>query len=131
LSQPQRLPLSFAQETMLFWDKLALHSAVYNVPLALKIEGRLDRSALKASTDLIVSRHEVLRSLFSFDHGEPAVVVRRQRESDFSFVDLSALPPSEKALTIHGRSRAEACLPFRLDKDLMLRATLFRLSETE
>ena len=116
---------------MLFWDKLALHSAVYNVPLALNIQGPLNRQALKDSIDLIISRHEVLRSFFLFDHGEPAVVVGPQRESDFSFVDLSALSPSEKALEIQERSLTEARRPFRLDKDLKLRATLFQLSGME
>jgi hypothetical protein len=128
---PQRPPLSFAQETMLFWDKLATNSAVYNVPLALNIQGHLNRQALKESIDLIISRHEVLRSVFLFDQGEPAVVVGPQRESDFSFVDLSALSPSEKARTIQERAQAEARRPFQLAKDLMLRAALFRLSETE
>jgi hypothetical protein len=131
LTPPQRPPLSFAQETMLFWDKLAPHSAVYNVPLALNIQGPLNRQALKASIDLIVSRHEVLRSVFFFDHGEPALVVDRHRECDFSYVDLSALSPSEKALAIQERSQAEARRSFRLDKDLMIRAALFCLSENE
>jgi hypothetical protein len=116
---------------MLFWDKLATHSAVYNVPVALNIQGLLNRRALKDSIDLIISRHDVLRSVFLFEHGEPAVVVGTQRESDFSFVDLSALSPSEKALAIQERAQAEARRPFQLAKDLMLRAALFRLSETE
>jgi Condensation domain len=131
VTSPQKPTLSFAQETMLFWDKLALHSAVYNVPLALNIQGRLNSEALKNSIDLIISRHEVLRSLFLFEHGEPAVVVGPQRRSDLSFVDLSALSPSEKALAIQERSQAEARRPFQLAKDLMLRAALFRLSDTE
>lgn len=116
---------------MLFWDKLTAHSAVYNVPLALKIQGHLDRQALKDGIDLIISRHEVLRSLFFFNHGEPAVVLGQRRESDFSLVDLSGLPAPEKALAIQERSLAEARRPFRLDKDLLLRAALFCLSESE
>jgi hypothetical protein len=81
LAAPQTSPLSFAQETMLFWDKLVPNSAVYNVPIALTIQGHLDRKALADSIDVIISRHQVLRSIFLFDHGEPSVVVRSQRES--------------------------------------------------
>jgi hypothetical protein len=116
---------------MLFWDKLTLRSALYNVPLALNIQGPLNRQALKNSIDLIISRHEVLRSLFVFEHGDPAVVVKQPSESDFSFVDLSGLSASEKALMIEQKALAEARRPFHLAKDLMLRAALFRLSEAE
>src|SRR6202790_150884 len=116
---------------MLFWDKLAPHSAVYNVPLALKIQGRLDHQALKHSIDLIISRHEVLRSVFLVDHGEPTVTLGPQRESDFSFIDLSGLSRSEKTTAIEQQTLAEARRPFELAKDLMLRAALFRLLETE
>jgi hypothetical protein len=55
LPAPQASPLSFAQETMLFWDKFVPHSAVYNVPIALTIQGQLDRKALAGSVDLIIS----------------------------------------------------------------------------
>ena len=128
---PQMSPLSFAQETMLFWDKLVPHSAVYNVPIALTIQGRLDRKALADGIDLIISRHQILRSIFLFDHGEPSVVVRPQRETGLSFLDLSHVPPSENPAAIQQAANAEARRPFQLAKDSMLRATLLRLTETE
>jgi hypothetical protein len=131
LTAPQVFPLSFAQETMLYWDKLVPNSAVYNVPIAFTIEGQLDGDALARSIDLIISRHEVLRSLFFFDHGEPAIVVRPQLESGLSIVDLSHLAPSEKPVGIKEAVNAEARRPFKLGKDLMLRGSLLHLSDTE
>ncbi len=116
---------------MLFWDRLVPNSAVYNVPIAFTIQGHLDRQALASSIDLIISRHEVLRSLFVFDHGEPAIVVRPHRESGLSIVDLSHLLPSEKPAAIQKAANAEARRPFQFGKDLMLRGVLFRLSDTE
>jgi len=125
-------PLSLAQETMLYWDKLVPNSAVYNVPIAFTIHGHhLDGQALAKSVDLIVSRHEVLRSGFVFDHGEPTIVAKPPGESGLSFVDLSHLLPSEKPEATQKAANAEACRPFLLAKDLMLRGALLRLSETE
>jgi hypothetical protein len=49
-------PPSFAQEIMLFWDKLVPHSAVYIVPVAFSLQSPLDRQALAESVDLIISR---------------------------------------------------------------------------
>ena len=116
---------------MLFWDKLVPHSAVYNVPIALTIQGKVDRKALADSIDLIISRHHVLRSIFLFDHGEPSVVVRPQRENGLSFLDLSHVPPSEKPAAIQQAANAEARRPFQLAKDSMLRGKLLRSSDTE
>ena len=109
---------------MLFWDKLALRSALYNVPFALNIQGPLNRQALKNSIDLIISRHEVLRSLFVFEHGDPAVVVKQPGESEFSFIDLSGLSACEKALMIEQKAQAEARRPFDLELDPRASANL-------
>lgn len=127
----QMSPLSLAQETMLFWDKLVPHSAVYNVPIAFRIQGSLDRQALASSIDLIISRHKVLRSRFLFNHGEPVVVVTAQPETGISFRDLSNLPGSEKETAAEEAANAEARRPFQLSQDLMLRAALLRLSPSE
>jgi non-ribosomal peptide synthetase component F len=127
----QKSPLSLAQETMLFWDKLVPRSAVYNVPVALAIKGHLDRRALASSLDLIISRHEILHSLFVFEHGEPAVIVAHQRENSLSFVDLSNVPAHEVEAAVQEAANEQARRPFHLGKDLMLRGIVLRLSESE
>src|SRR5215468_10384317 len=54
------LPLSFAQQRLWFLDQLAPGSAAYNLSGRLHLEGRLDVSALEASLNEIVRRHETL-----------------------------------------------------------------------
>lgn len=124
-------PLSFAQETMLFWDRLVPRSAVYNVPVAIALRGHLDREALRASIDLIVSRHQVLRSNFVFVEGEPAIRVNPSGGTSLSFVDLSHLAPADREQASVNLANSEARRPFHLAKDPMLRAVLFCLSETQ
>jgi hypothetical protein len=68
--------LSFAQETMLFWDKLVPGSAVYNIPVAFSISGNLDHDSLLKSARLVVARHHALRSSFYFQGGEPCFKVQ-------------------------------------------------------
>jgi hypothetical protein len=116
---------------MLFWDKLVPHSAVYNVPIALTLLGPLNREALATSIDLIISRHQVLRSRFLFDHGEPTVVVDDRPAPYFSVIDLSRMPPSDKARAIQEAVTREVRRPFQLARDSMLRAVLLQLSATE
>ena len=127
----QQLTLSYAQETMLFWDRFVPHSAVYNVPFAMTIEGLLDVDALRKTIQLIVSRHVVLHSNFILVRGEPAQVVGSPERPAFSVVDLSSLPADQKASRVEMTVSAEARRPFDLAKDLMLRAVLIRLGTTE
>jgi Condensation domain len=122
--------LSFAQETMLFWDKLVPHSAVYNVPIALELQGQLDRQALARSLNLIITRHQVLHSRFLFSRGEPAAILGPHLGATTPLIDLSGLPANEKTAAAQDAANAEARRPFQLANDLMLRAALLRLSET-
>ena len=61
-ARPAPLPLSFAQQRLWFLEQLEPGSAVYNMPLALRLRGRLDVAALEASLTEIARRHETLRT---------------------------------------------------------------------
>ena len=65
------LPLSFAQERLWFIDQLAPGGYAYNMPMAIRLQGELDVSALERSVATIVSRHETLRTRFDSRDGRP------------------------------------------------------------
>lgn len=59
--------LSFAQERMLFICSLGGYGGHhYNMPSAFRIRGDLDLDGLKSALKSVVSRHESLRTIFSF-----------------------------------------------------------------
>ncbi|WP_431193990.1 amino acid adenylation domain-containing protein [Acaryochloris thomasi] len=67
ISRQQPLPLSFAQERLWFMDQLTPGNSAYNEPAIVLLEGRLDIAALQSSLNVIVERHEILRTTFCLE----------------------------------------------------------------
>ncbi|MFL6293189.1 MAG: amino acid adenylation domain-containing protein [Thermoanaerobaculia bacterium] len=126
-----RIPLSFSQQRVWFFDRWEPGSAVFNLATAVRLEGRLDVAALEAGLNEIVRRHETLRSRFLDVDGEPLQVIDPFAPCPFPVVDVSALPPSRRRAEQERLVDEEARKPFDLRTGPLLRATLLRLSPTE
>lgn len=116
---------------MLFWDRFVPRSAVYNVPIALRIEGALNVTAIKKTIRLILARHHVLRSRFLFTDDDPIQVVgpAPPEEECLTLIDLSK--SNSNGATVEDTVKAEARRPFDLANDLMLRAVLFQVAKND
>ena len=65
------LPLSFAQQRLWFLAQIEGVSQAYHIPLGLRLQGDLDRAAMKRALDRLVARHEALRTTFAAVDGRP------------------------------------------------------------
>ncbi|MFF5566865.1 non-ribosomal peptide synthase/polyketide synthase [Streptomyces sp. NPDC012829] len=118
--RPGVLPLSFAQRRLWLVDRLEGASALYNVPLVLRLSGRLDVGALGAALGDVVARHESLRTRFPVVEGEPFQEIVPAREAG---VELPVVPVAPDGLEAE---IDRACSHvFDLARELLLRATLF------
>jgi len=116
---------------MWFWNELQPNSPLYNVPFGLRIRGPLDRNALRVSLNLILNRHETLRSNFFSDHGTPVQVTTEGRTLHLPVTDISGLPLQEREEKLLQLGNEEAQRPFDFATDLMARAKLIRLSDAD
>ncbi|MEU7630994.1 non-ribosomal peptide synthase/polyketide synthase [Nocardia sp. NPDC049220] len=72
----EQIPLSLAQQRMWFLNQFDTESAAYNVPVAVRLAGDLDVSALRAAIGDVVGRHEILRTVYpQTDHGPAQVIL--------------------------------------------------------
>jgi amino acid adenylation domain-containing protein len=126
-----RLPLSFAQERLWFIDRLEPGSAVYNIPVAWRLEGALDVDALERSLGEIVRRHEALRTVFAEVDGSPVQVVAPFGGFALPVEDLSGLGEADREAAVGRRAGEEARRPFDLSAGPLFRAALLRLGVEE
>ena len=73
------LRLSFAQERLWFLDRWNPGSAMYNIPIVLRMTGELRLEVLERSLREILERHEALRTTFEEEGGQPVQRIAEQR----------------------------------------------------
>jgi amino acid adenylation domain-containing protein len=125
LRQTGPIPLSFAQRRLWFLEQLGA-SAAYHIPIAIKLEGTLDRDALARALNEIARRHETLRATFELQNGAPVQVVHSQVDFALTDCDLQAEPDRLAHLLAE-----DARIPFDLTRGSLWRAKLFQLNHED
>ena len=94
-SQP--IPLSYAQQRMWVLAQLEALDSAYHLPAAIKFTGELNYDALEQSLNLIVKRHESLRTVFiTGANGEPEQQIKDSVEISLPIADLQNLDPTNQ-----------------------------------
>ena len=124
LPREQSPRLSFAQESLWFLSRYEAEASLYNIPVALRLRGPLNREALHASLQEIVARHEVLRTSFPETDG-------MARQKIASAVDLS-MPVIEMVESeVPKFLQQQARLSFDLATGPLIRACLLQLGNQD
>ncbi len=127
----QPLALSYAQQRLWFIDRLEGGSSQYNMPMAYRLTGSLDTAALQRAVAGVIERHEVLRTHFIEEAGEPCQVIRQEFSPPVENIDLSGLEAAQQSTEVQRRAALEAQRPFDLSRDLMLRVQLLKLADQQ
>jgi acyl carrier protein len=98
---------------------------VYNLPVLLHLDGALDVGLLEQSLNHIIARHQILRTTFALQDGEPV-----QRIAPTLALPLVTLALSDAA-TLEMQINELVTAPFDLSRGPLLRAHLLRADATE
>ncbi|MEO6193015.1 MAG: amino acid adenylation domain-containing protein [Thermoanaerobaculia bacterium] len=126
LADRSDLPLSFAQQRLWLLDRLEPGAAVYNLPLAYRVDGPLEVACLRRALTEVMRRHEVLRTTFAAveESGEPRLVVAPPGAFPLPRVDLSGLSAPARAAEADRLTDEEAGRSFDLATGPLFRAFL-------
>ncbi|WP_338911511.1 non-ribosomal peptide synthase/polyketide synthase [Mycetohabitans rhizoxinica] len=119
-TRPATLPLSFAQERLWFLNQLG-QDAAYQIPIAMRLTGKLNIAALEAALSEIVRRHETLRTRFETVEGTGVQVVHSPWAVELVPQEVTEQDVMRHLLAIAGQ-------PFDLTTGPLARFALLRLA---
>jgi len=125
------LPVSLSQRRMWVIQHFDPASTAYNVPIAIRLHGAFDPALCQQALDLMVQRHEGLRTSFAMGESEPMQAIAPQLAVPIEFIDLGALPSSQRNTQARALLAQRLAQPFDLAQAPLHRPTLIRLGERE
>jgi len=124
-------PLSPAQQRMWFLYQLDQTLSAYNVFFYYKLAGPLNTSLFELAVNVMVARHESLRTLFDEVEGAPRQIVQPYLRLPVPLTDLRYLGPEEQeGALLHDIADVDRA-PFHLSTGPLVRLHLFRVGEQE
>ncbi|MCW5609010.1 MAG: amino acid adenylation domain-containing protein, partial [Nitrosomonas sp.] len=130
-SRDKYLPLSYAQQRLWTLSQFDACSIAYNISSAWRLTGRVDVTALSRSLNEIVRRHEVLRTTFGMENGQPVQVIAPAVDLDIATKAFGHLPEDKRDSEIARYLDKQSQLPFDLTQGPLLRAALLSLSASD
>jgi len=127
-ARPAQIPLSDSQERLWFIHQLE-GSISYHVPAVLRLKGDLKIDSLANALKQVVSRHEVLRTIFKVQEGKAYQTIMENWNWDLPVINGAEF--NEDASGLKDLIYQLIRKPFDLSTDPMLRAELILINSTE
>jgi len=122
-------PLSFAQQGLWFINQLTPNTPTYNIPIVVSFKGSMNLTALQDSLNEIIRRHEVLRTRFTVENGQPVQVVNQAVSVTLEVEDLRSLSENERTQEARRLATDFVKQPFDLSAQSLLRSKILQLND--
>lgn len=124
-------PTSFPQRRLWLLDRLTGTTANYNIPSAFRIQGKLDVGVLETALNMIIDRHEALRTSFAEQDGELVQIIQASLSIPLTMLDLREYSEEQRASKVAQLIQDNAATAFDLERLPLLQTRLLRLGEEE
>lgn len=128
--ESMEFPCTVSQRMHWTLDEACPGDPTLNIAARWRLEGQVSSLLLERSLQMIVDRHETLRTAFAEREGTPMQVVMAAAGFSLRSVDLTDLAEPERSAAATQQAHDEARRPFDLTSPPLLRATLVRLEPT-
>ncbi len=120
-AQERTLPLSYGQKALWFIYRLSPESPAYNINLAIRLSGKVDKDALERAVETLVLRHSILRTIYAEADGNPVQQVSSNPNGCLRWHDASNLDEADLKSAVE----AESWRPFKLEAEYPFRVHVF------
>lgn len=127
----EKFPLSHAQQRLWFLHQLEPDSTAYNVPHIWRLTGPWNASALEKGYNALLQRHEILRTVFPNENGQPFQDVQPYQFTPLPVIDLRERIKASKEEQLNDLIEQEAGIKFDLHRGPLIQAKLLALEEEE
>jgi hypothetical protein len=121
---------SFAQQHFWILDQLEPGSAINTMTATVEVSSALLPGVLETSLNLLVERHEILRSTFGMREGQLVQVIAPRLHIPLRVTDLRALAQAGQQAQAQRLAAEQAQPPFVLSQGPLLRCTLVHLTRS-
>ena len=129
--RPLRLPLSYMQERLWILNKIESLGSSYHIIAGFILKGVLNREAFERALNVIVNRHESLRTRFATDGESVEQIIEEKKDFLVEFQDISSLDVNVKKEILQSHVHEFVQRPFDLEGGSLFRALLIYMEPDE
>ncbi|MDP8242500.1 MAG: amino acid adenylation domain-containing protein [Candidatus Hinthialibacter antarcticus] len=125
-------PLSPMQQGLLFQSLYQPESQAYFLQMSFRLNGGLSVEAFRQAWFELCQRHAIFRTAFVYDGvASPLQIVLKQREPEWNFESIAALPSEQQDVLIQQKQEDERRRGFHFTHDPLMRIHVYQLNETQ
>ncbi|MDB6121126.1 MAG: amino acid adenylation enzyme/thioester reductase family protein, partial [Pedosphaera sp.] len=124
-------PTSLTQRRFWVLDQLEPGNPAYNIAVRFRLKGALNVEILERAFNEMIRRHEVLRTRFTAQDGQPVQIIASAFSLNVPVTDFRNIPESQRSEEAERFTVADAEKRFDLSVLPLMRINLLRLADEE
>lgn len=114
-------PMSSAQKRTFLLYQIDEQNTIYNMPQSIQLTGDVDVEMLRSAFEMMIARHEILRTAFQMVDGEAVQIIQESIDADFEVVEAEE--------TDDVKLMSSFIQPFAIDQAQTVRMRVVRRAE--